>query len=202
MATAGFHALPLNKAVMPLGERMIRKTILTTFGSIFCLMAGFTQAGEVVINKEMEAALRQFNPRFVVWETSDYAATIQKGALRDNREPYALILDVNGDRTSDLVLDGHDDKNSLLICLLSTPKGYDVVVIRQIDLRHPKEIVNFNDGVKEMGLNYYLWPNKQGTGFTLAYPQQSDSEGKLLKDGAIYDYTFENGKFHENYQIP
>ena len=41
---------------------------------------------------------------------------------------------------------------------------------------------------------------KKRTGFTLAFPQQSDSKGNLLKDGAMIDYIFKNGTFHETYQ--
>ncbi len=206
-----------------------------TISLIFFSIAIVTHAEEVVINKKMEAALKKFNPQFVVWEAKDYSATIQKDSVENNRHPYSIVLDANEDKKDDLVLDGHDNKNNLLICLLPTPKGYDVIVIpipteklplserkdsisvfrtvdtygrlfygigiiRRIDLLNPKEIEVFNDGVKEMGLNYYLWPNKKGTGFTLAYPQQSDSEGNLLNDGAMIDYIFKDGRFHESCQ--
>jgi hypothetical protein len=36
--------------------------------------------------------------------------------------------------------------------------------------------------------------------FTKAYPQQSDVNGNLLKDGAMIDYVYEDGKFKESYQ--
>ncbi len=179
---------------------MIKKRMVFTISLIFFSIAIVTHAEEVVINKKMEAALKKFNPQFVVWEAKDYSATIQKDSVENNRHPYSIVLDANEDKKDDLVLDGHDNKNNLLICLLPTPKGYDVIVIRRIDLLNPKELEVFNDGVKEMGLNYYLWPNKKGTGFTLAYPQQSDSEGNLLNDGAMIDYIFKDGRFHESCQ--
>ncbi len=180
---------------------MIKKCSFFTLVSICCVMASTTFAKELIINKKMSTTLKKFNPQFVAWETQDYTPTVQKDAVGKKRHPYALNLDVNGDKKSDLILNGHDDQHNILLCLLSNPKGYDVVVIREHDLMEPKEIENWNDGEKEIGLNYYLWPHKKGTGFTLAYPQQIDSEGNLLKDGAMIDYIFKDGKFHEIYQI-
>ncbi|MBI5578468.1 MAG: hypothetical protein HY895_04875 [Deltaproteobacteria bacterium] len=179
---------------------MIKRCLFLTAVSIFFSIAFTTHAEEAVINKKMVAALKKYNPRFVAWKTGDYTPTIQKDSIEKKRYPYALILDVNGDKKNDLILDGHDDKNSLLICLISTPKGYGVIVLRQIDLLNPEKLENMNDGNKETGLNYYLWPNKEGTGFTLAYPQQTDTKGNLLNDGAMIDYLFKDGEFQESYQ--
>jgi len=186
--------------IMPLRDHMIKKCILLSMASILCLSATFAQAEEVVVNNQMKTALKKFNNKFVIWETIDYSPTIQKYAIEEHRTPYALNLDVNGDKNSDLVLDGHDDKNNLLICLLSTSKGYDVILLRQNEMNNPKELESMNDGVKEMGFNYYLWPNKPRTGFTLAYPQQSDINGNLLDDGAVIEYIFKDGEFQESYQ--
>jgi hypothetical protein len=177
-----------------------RKLLFLVFGVLICVFTIDTYMEELVLNKMMKTALKKFNPQFDVWETSDYSLTIQKAAVENNRNPYYLLVDVNEDQKDDLILDGHDNKNNLLICLLSTPKGYDVVVIRKIYLAIPKELDVYNDGIKEMGLNYFLWPNHIRTGFTLAYPQHSDSEGNLLVDGAMIDYVFKDGKFHESYQ--
>jgi hypothetical protein len=179
---------------------MIKKCILLTMASILCLSAIHAQAEEVVVNKQMKDALAKFNSNFVIWTSIDYSPTMQKYAIEERRVPYALNLDVNGDNKSELILDGHDDKYSLLICLLSNSKGYDVIVLRQNEMNDPKEIESMNDGVKEIGLNYYLWPNKTRTGFTLAYPQQSDINGNLLVDGDVTEYTFKDGEFHESYQ--
>ena len=149
----------------------------------------------------MAAALKKFNPQFVSWKSQDYSPTIQKNATKNKRRPHALELDVNAAGKIDLILDGHDDKKSILLCLVSKSEGYDVVVIRERDLLNPNELENWKDGDKEIGLNYYLWPHKKGTGFTVAYPQQSDSEGNLLQDGVMIDYVFKDGEFQENYQI-
>ncbi len=166
-----------------------------------CLaMALITHAEEKVISKKMADALKKFNPQFVAWKTQDYSHTIQKDAAEQKRHPYAINLDFNSDAKNDLIIDGHDDQQNILLCLLSNSKGYDVIVIRESDLINPKEIESWNDGKKEMGLNYYLWAYNKGKGFTLAYPQQSDSKSNLLNDGVMIDYNFKDGKFDETHQ--
>ena len=179
---------------------MIKKCTFLTVVFICFVLSSLTHAEDKVVNNQMEAALKTFNPKFVPWKTSDYTTTVQRDAVEHKRRAYALGLDLNGDQEEDLILDGHDDQHNILVCLLSSPNGYDVVVIREMDLPDPKKLENRNDGRNEIGLNYYLWPHKNGKGFTLAYPQQSDSEGRLLRDGAMIDYTFVNGQFHESYQ--
>lgn len=183
-----------------LREHIIKKSSFLILVTICCAMISFLHAEEGVINRQMAAILKNCYPKFMVWRTQDYTSTVQQDAVRKRRLPYALELDVNGDRKIDLILDGHDDQQNVLLCLLSKSYGYNGVVIRTGNLVDPKKLENSNDGKKEIGLNYYLWPNKKRTGFTLAFPQQSDSEGNLLKDGAMIDYIFKNGAFHESYQ--
>ena len=98
---------------------MIKKVSLLILASICCAMACILHAEEVAINKEMAAALKKFNPQFVSWENRDYSPTIQKHATKNARLPYGLELDVNADGKIDLILDGHDDKQSILLSLLS-----------------------------------------------------------------------------------
>jgi hypothetical protein len=184
-----------------LGEHIIKKSSFFILVTICCAMISFLHAEEGVINRQMEAALKNCYPKFIVWRTQDYTPTVQQNAVRKRRLPYALELDVNGDRKIDLILDGHGDQHSVLLCLLSKSNGYNGVVIRTGNLVDPKKLEHSNDGKKEIGLNYFLWPNKERTGFTLAFPQQSDSKGNLLKDGAMIDYIFKNGTFHESCQI-
>jgi hypothetical protein len=158
-------------------------------------------APKLGLGEEEADALEAFNPQFKARTTEDYSSTIQADALNNDRQPFMLRLDANHDGTADVVLDGHDDQHNILLCLLSSPGGYDVLVIRESSLLVPDEVKSWNDGVKESGLNYYLWPNQEGAGFTLAFPQQSDSEGNLLNDGFMIDYTFSDGAFTEKSQV-
>jgi hypothetical protein len=159
---------------------------------------GVSFAGTLNINEVMLSALKQFNHRFVTWSAQDFTPTIQRDAVNNIRQPYSLSVDFNRDGKGDLILDGHDDTSGLLLCVLSKGQGYDVVVVRRTELFKPGELKNINDGRKEVGLNYYLWPIKDNGGFTVAYPQQSGLDGKLLNDGAVIDFKFKDGKFVEN----
>ena len=154
------------------------------------------------LGDEITDALEAFNPQFKARTPQDYSPTIQADAGKNDRQPCMLRIDVNRDGVADVILDGHDDRHNLLLGLLSSPDGFDVVVIRESNLVVPGDVESWNDGVKESGLNYYLWPHPSGTGFTLAYPQQSDSEGALLKDGFVIDYTFSDGAFTAKSQVP
>ena len=180
---------------------MIKKSLLFTSVSIFFLIATFACTEQKLLNDQMSLALKKFNPRFEAWKPADYAPAIQKSAIEDKRLPYALILDLNKDKKNDLILDGHDDKNNLLICLLSNPEGYSVIVIDQKYLVNPQELEHWDEDKKQFGLNYYLLPNTEAAGFTLAYPQEFDAKGELGGDGAMAEYIFKNGKFDGTVEI-
>ena len=166
--------------------------------------------GEYILNlpSKMKSALANFNASFVHWKTKDYTSKILSDMKKDDshRAPFALIVDANKDGKPDVILDGHDNKKSMLICILSVGTEYNVLLIYEHLKLSPGEIENYNDGKKEYGLNYYLWINRQDTGdddavFTKAIPQQSDAKGNLLKDGVLIDYHYKDGKFLEEKQI-
>lgn len=165
--------------------------------------------GEYILNlpSKMKSALANFNASFVHWKTKDYTSKILSDMKKDDsdRAPFALIVDANKDGKPDVILDGHDNKKSMLICILSVGTEYNVLLIYEHPKLSPGEIENYNDGKKEYGLNYYLWINRQDTEddavFTKAIPQQSDAEGNLLKDGVLIDYHYKDGKFLEEKQI-
>ncbi|MGE5812195.1 MAG: hypothetical protein ACM339_11875 [Ignavibacteria bacterium] len=170
--------------------------------------------GKYVLNlpENMRFALKNFNPDFEQWKTEDYTSAVLKDVKDDgnpNRTPFALIVDANQDNIPDVIIDGHDKKNSLLICLISDREGFKVISIEKNSFCIPSEIINFNDGKKETGLNYFLWPAEQETLsdssgffiFTLGFPQQTNGDGELLNDGGIIDYYFENGSFRAEREI-
>ena len=115
-------------------------------------------------------------------------------------------MDVNKDGKLDVILDGHDNNQAMLICIISSNTKYNVLLIDEYPKLIPREIENYTDGEKEYGLNYYLWINQQNKEndfaiFTKAIPQQSDKKGNLINDGVMIDYYFKNGKFIEEKQI-
>jgi hypothetical protein len=162
--------------------------------------------------ESMRLSLKNFNPDFEHWKTEDYTFAVLKDVKEGgnhDRAPFALIVDANKDNIPDVIIDGHDKKNSLLICLISDREDFKVISIEENAFCIPSEIINFNDGIKETGLNYFLWPAEPGAPsdssgffiFTLGFPQQTNGDGELLNDGGIIDYYFENGSFRAEREI-
>ena len=163
----------------------------------------------LTLSGEMESALKRFNPRFKTWKTADYAISVREdfaGEPPQTRTPFALILDANKDGKPDVVLDGHDDRNSLLLCLLSREQDYIVEILNTSDLIVPSEIVDFKNGAKDTGLCYIFSSSCRWTSvenfdprktfvFQIVFPQRSDSAGNLVNDGGSISYYFEKGKF-------
>jgi hypothetical protein len=87
-----------------------------------------------------------------------------------------------------------------LVCLLSKPNGYNVLVISENRLFDPQEIVDWDTGQEERGMHHFLSPHNDNKGFSLIYVQTSDEKGSLISSGAILDYVFEDEKFEETYQ--
>ncbi len=164
----------------------------------------------LVLPQQMRAALNTFNPQFRTWESGDYVDGACVGKRKDpnqSQAPFALIVDVNKDGTRDIILDGHDEKQCLLICVLSQPHGYFVILVSSSRLVNPQTIVNYRDGRKCNGLLYSfydrcIWTSEEHFDkrhtfvFQKIIPQQSGPDGKLLSpEGGSISYYFENGRF-------
>jgi hypothetical protein len=171
----------------------------------------------LVLPQEMEIAINKFNPHFKTWESEDYvdgACVSEKKDGRQKQAPFALIVDANKDGKRDIILDGHDGKECLLICVLSQQPGYVVVLVNSHKLVVPQEIVNYREGKRCNGLLYHfsdrcIWTSEEHFDKNYAFvfqkiiPQQSDSSGKLLfPEGGSISYYFENGRFIEGYFDP
>ena len=164
---------------------------------------------ELKLPTALKAALRNFNPRFQPWEATDYAPEVRHGGhqeQRKNRAPFALVTDVNGDGKDDLILDGHDQQQSLLLGIVSQGSSYKVLIIRASELVDPQTLQCQFAGKKEQGFAHYLWlaENKSPGSpiFTLAWPQQSNASGELLNDGGTVDYYFKAGRFEGEESMP
>lgn len=168
----------------------------------------YLKEGVYILNlpPKMELALKNFNASFIHWNTNDYTPKVLNELKEDNnsqRAPFALIVDVNKDSIFDVILDGKDNNNSLLICIISDKDGYKIILVDEHPLIIPEEIENYNDGKREVGLNYFLWLSKSNRKdscsschiFTLAIPQQTDEKGELVNNGGMIDYYFEDGRF-------
>ena len=114
---------------------------------------------------------------------------------------YALIVDANGDGIADVILAGRNDTSDQILCILSEGNGYSVMKIEDYGiLPDPKTEEHYDEGKKEYGLNTCLGlfrfeKSARNPVFEVKIPQESDSNGNPLNDGAIITYYFENGTF-------
>jgi hypothetical protein len=93
----------------------------------------------VVLSDNMEKALRNYDPEFTVWSQRDYIPDITKGYPFSRKQaPFAVIGDFNGDRILDVVLQGHNKKEDLIICLMSDSRKLRVMEIERGPLTIPQ----------------------------------------------------------------
>jgi len=109
------------------------------------------------LGKEQRMAIRGYNPDFQIRRQADYLPSLLKQYPFSNRQlPFAVIGDFNGDGRNDVVLQGHDKTNELLIAVLSSSSGPSVMEIMKSALVDPKtESYGMGDH-NEYGLWVYL----------------------------------------------
>ncbi len=167
--------------------------------------------GEVVLEltPEMGSALQRFNRDFQPWKSADYSSRPVETSRRRPSAPqasFALIVDANKDGLPDVILDGHDNRHCLLVCLLSHGKEYIAEMLNSSPLVNPGKVVSYDDDKKVVGLNYLLFPRRVWTSednfdpkhtfvFQIVYPQQSDSAGNPINEGGSVSFYYEDGKF-------
>jgi hypothetical protein len=152
---------------------------------------------------KMKESLLTYDPNFEPWKTSDYTKKIISDSDPNSKiiAPFALISDVNQDKILDIIIDGHTQSQSEIICILSKGSGYETIKVDSLHSQmDPHEIKNYNEGIVDIGHNYYLWLNEKRSEypdliFTIGIPQQSDSKGELLNDGGMIEYFFKNNEF-------
>jgi len=192
----------------------IRKVVFLIFfvSLTACSFAGSNQdpvikkdQGIIVLPPKMKKVMEAFNPDFEMWKLEDYTPqVVNDDHQKDNprKLPFALIVDANKDNIPDVILDGHDKKQALLIGVISENDEYRVLLIDKRKLCNPRTIENMFEGKKEYGLVYYLWSledrkaaKENNAVFVVAYPQQTTADGTLLTEGYIMEYRYSNGKF-------
>src|SRR5687767_4404948 len=80
---------------------------------------------------EMRQALKSFSPTFELWKAADYQSWIRMAIAEPDGSHASLstlMLDLNGDKVPDAIVDGHDENKRMLLGLVSTERKYSVHV--------------------------------------------------------------------------
>ena len=194
----------------------IRKVIFSIIfvGLAACSLSEFNQTpvikkdqGIIVLPAKMKKAIESFNPDFEMWNTEDYTPkVVNDDPQKDNPKklPFALIVDANKDNIPDVILDGHDEGNYLLIGVISEKDEYRVLLIDKKTLYfYPRKMENTFEGKDEYGLPYYLFTlegtkaaKENNAVFMIIYPQQTTTDGASINEVYFIEYRYSNGEFH------
>jgi len=190
-ASGMFLALSLSLNLLAPGQAKVPPAVVDVSGQ-----------RRLVIPNEMQTAIDKIAPGFEPWKLADYLPRLLTGS-NPNEVPFAVILDINNDGVTDLVVDGCDGKNCLVLAIVSNQPGYVAKAVRSDAFFDPKTIEDCEGGRVARGLNRVLQPNPHQSAdapwvFTLNYAQVGNCQGELLNDGAIVRYEFINGEFVEN----
>ncbi|MDQ7825208.1 MAG: hypothetical protein RDV48_20570 [Candidatus Eremiobacteraeota bacterium] len=157
----------------------------------------------------MEGALRRYDRHFTAWRPGDYTPRAVKYYKFSPRQAlFAVIGDFNGDKRLDVVLDGHNRKMDLTLCIISEGAGYGVrEVSRTTVLSDPKTKVGYSESAtqdepeyKEYGLSRFLRYNPPCE----VVPFEEKKAVKIANDAftevyftkAAFLYYYKDGKFH------
>lgn len=107
----------------------------------------------ILLSQKMRNALRQYDPNFVPWQSSDYLPSlIHLYSLSARQAPSCVIGDFNSDGTLDTVLAGHNRTHNVLACILWMAEDFKVVEVEKGEKTDPKQSRYDN----EEGLWVYL----------------------------------------------
>ncbi len=159
----------------------------------------------VEISEAMWPVLQAFNPDFRLWNREDYVPSILKRyELTAKQCPQAVFGDFNGDLVGDVVLNGHDKKQFLLISILSYKKDtgafdYKVKIIQKGPLFNPKEQSCSLPETKGLGTYLTYFPPKR---FKSEFEEKSlnlKTDAFKLQDAcasSVALYYYKDGEFH------
>ncbi|MGI8507734.1 MAG: hypothetical protein ACR2MQ_00235 [Gemmatimonadaceae bacterium] len=116
----------------------------------------------------VEDALDRYNRDFEQWSPGDYARELSDADFTPRQTPWAVIGDFNGDGRPDIALAGRDDRDALVVLILSSgQRGY-----RAIEVEHEPYDVEDRRSIRPPLLSY-LYPGRYVIDDPrLAYPRE------------------------------
>lgn len=80
----------------------------------------------------VEDALDRYNRDFEMWSADDYRGRLAEYDFSPRQTPWAVVGDFNGDGIEDVAIAGRDDRDALVVLILSTGRGR----YRAVELAH------------------------------------------------------------------
>lgn len=116
----------------------------------------------------VEDALDRYNRDFEQWSAGDYGRELSDADFTPRQTPWAVIGDFNGDGRADVALAGRDDRDALVVLILSTGRrGY-----RASEVEHEPYDVEDRRSIRPPLLSY-LYPGRYVIDDPrLAYPRE------------------------------
>ncbi|NLH38835.1 MAG: hypothetical protein GX445_02095 [Elusimicrobia bacterium] len=140
----------------------------------------------IIVSSYIYQLVKDYNPNFQLWKAEDLMPRIfYRYDFSFGESPQALFIDFNGDLIRDVILWGYDDKNWLILSLISKKTS---------DIPH--------DFIYEISTRA-KWPShkkedlKEGVCISLSLIKPSDKiqgiEGKEDEEVEFKNYAFETG---------
>ncbi|MGV8118622.1 MAG: hypothetical protein AB2L14_02550 [Candidatus Xenobiia bacterium LiM19] len=111
----------------------------------------------IYLTDDMTCVLNDYDIEFTHWRPGDYIAqTARAYRYTPYQAPFAVIGDFNGDGIPDAVIDGHNRKQSRLLCVLSQGVTFTVMEISKSRYENPGKLAYDAGSHKEYGFARYM----------------------------------------------
>lgn len=110
------------------------------------------------IPSAIRKSLEKYDGSFSAWQQKDYVKSCDGRTdyyrCSEKQLPFAITADFNSDGKTDLVINGHNQHNNLLLGIVSSDSGYVVTEIRRTELILPRD--SWIDNRENRGLYHCL----------------------------------------------
>jgi len=147
------------------------------------------------LTEAQTGAIKHYDPTFKLRNRQDYTPDVRKYVRPSAHQIlFAVIGDFNGDGKKDVVLQGNDDSNELLIAVLSTKEGPRVIDI----YKRPFPEAVRNSGINDMHEDYLSFVPKRKVSSPLentSVQLKTDAFEVIYFEKASTMYYYDGDKF-------